>query len=193
DAISVSLSFFFAVILLSEKFLAIDFLGVVVIVLGGYIVWTDGKIIVPKKSAGMVLIAISAVFLALIGIVAKLGVGSMHPLMLSLYMYVFVAIYFVLFSFATKRKQLIETINAIRSEKKLVRLIFAASIAAPIGVAFQFYALSMQNAAKVLPISGTLPLFAALIGWLALKEKHGVARVIGAILLIMGIYILAIV
>ncbi|VVB61312.1 EamA-like transporter family protein [uncultured archaeon] len=191
DAIVVLLSFFLAVVLLSEKFVPRDFLGVVVIILGGYIVWADGKIIVPKKSAGIVLIAISAVLLALIGIVAKLGVGTMNPLVLSLYMYFLDSIYVIIFSFATKRRQLVQTINTVRKEKKLIGLVLAASIAAPLGVAFQFYSLSMQNAAKVLPVSGTLPLFAALIGWLVLKEKHGMARVIGAVLLIIGIYILS--
>lgn len=192
DAIVVLLSFFLAVVLLSEKFIARDFLGVIVIVFGGYIVWTDGKIVVPEKSPGLFLIAASAVFLALIGIVAKLGVGTIHPLALLLYMYFLDAIYVVLFSLATKREQLLETIDAVRSEKKLAGLILAASIAAPLGVALQFYALSMQNAAKVLPISGTLPLFAALIGWLALKEKHGKARVFGAMLVLAGIYILSV-
>ncbi len=192
DAIVVLLSFFLAILILSEKFVSLDFLGVIIIILGGYIVWTDGKIILPKKSAGIVLIAASAILLSLIGIVAKIGVGTMNPLLLSLYMYFLDTIYVVLFSLATKRKQLIETINVVRSEKKLIGLILAASIAAPLGVAFQFYALLMQNAAKVLPVSGTLPLFAALIGWLVLKEKHGMTRVFGAIFLIVGIYILSI-
>lgn len=190
DAIVVLLSFFLAVVLLSEKFVALDFTGVLVIVLGGYIVWTDGKIIIPKKSPGLVLIAASAVFLALNGVVVKSAVRDISPLALSFFMYALVALYFVLISFAFRRKEMSETINLLCAEKKIILPIFGASLAATFGVVFQFYALSMQNAAKVLPVSGTLPLFAALIGWLALKEKHGVARVIGAILLIAGIYIL---
>lgn len=192
DAIVVLLSFFLAVVLLSEKFVARDFLGVLVIVIGGYIVWTDGKIIVPKKSPGLALMAASAVFLALNGVMVKSAVSDISPLALSFFMYALVALYFVLISLFLRRKEMSETINLLREEKKILLPIFGASFAATIGVVFQFYALSMQNAAKVLPISGTLPLFAALIGWLALKEKHGAARVFGAILLIVGIYTLQI-
>ena len=191
DAIVVLLSFFLAVVLLSENFIALDFIGVLIIVLGGYIVWTDGKIIVPKKSPGLALIAASAVFLALNGVMVKSAVRDISPLALSFLMYVLVTIYFVLISLIFRRKEMYETINVLRAEKKIILPVVGASLAAAFGIVFQFYALSMQNAAKVLPISGTLPLFAALIGWLALKEKHGVARVIGAVLLIIGIYILS--
>lgn len=192
DAIVVLVSFFLAIALLSEAFVALDFLGVLVIVLGGYIVWTDGKIIVPKKSPGLALIAASAVFLALNGVAAKSAVRDISPLALSFFMYALVALYFALISFAFRRKEMYATINILRSEKKIIFSIFGASFSATLGVVLLFYALSMQNAAKVLPVSGTLPLFAALIGWLALKEKHGLARVFGAILLIAGIYILQI-
>ncbi len=192
DAIVVLLSFFLAVVLLSEKFVALDFTGVLIIVIGGYIVWTDGKIIVPKNSPGLVLIASSAIFLALNGIVVKSEVRDISPLALSFFMYALVALYFVLISFIFRRKEMYETINLLRAERKIILPIFGASFAATLGVVLQFYALSMQNAAKVLPVSGTLPLFAALIGWLALKEKHGLARVIGAALLIAGIYILSV-
>ena len=192
DAIVVLLSFFLAVVFLSENFALRDFLGVIIIVIGGYIVWTDGKIIVPKNSPGLALIAASGVFLALNGVMVKSAVSGISPLALSFYMYALVALYFVLISFAFRRKEMLETINILRREKKIILPIFGASLTATVGIVLQFYALSMQAAAKVLPISGTLPLFAALIGWLALKEKHGVARVIGAVLLIIGIYILSI-
>jgi|GEM_PF-1824940 len=192
DAIVVLLSFFLAVVLLSEKFVAPDFVGVLVIVIGGYLVWTDGKFIVPKSSPGLALIAVSGVFLALNGVMVKSAVSDISPLALSFFMYALVALYFSLISFAFKRKEMIETINLLRREKKIILPIFGASLTATIGVVFQFYALSLQNAAKVLPVSGTLPLFAALIGWLCLKEKHGVARVFGAILLVLGIYILGV-
>ena len=138
------------------------------------------------------MIAASAVFLALNGIVVKSAVSSINPLLISFLMYVLVSLYFLILSAVSKRKETIETIQALISDKKYIALILAASFFAPLGVAFQFYALSIQTAEKVLPVSGTLSLFAALIGWLALKEKHGVARVIGAVLLIIGIYILSI-
>ncbi len=192
DAISVLLSFFLAVILLSEKFVAIDFIGVLLIVLGGYIVWTDGKVIVPKNSPGLALIAVSAVFGSSVGILVKSAVRDISPLAITFFMYALVALYFVLISLAFRRKEIRTTLKLLCAERKIILLIFGASLAATLGIVLQFSALSIQNAAKVLPISGTLPLFAALIGWLALKEKHGAARVIGAILLIIGIYILSI-
>lgn len=192
DAIIVLLSFFLAVALLSEKFALLDFFAALVIAIGGYVVWTDGKIIVPKISFSLALIAASAVFLSLNGIAVKRAVASANPLAVSFFMYSLVALYFVIIMLASKRKDAIETVRMMISKGKLSLLILSASFAAVMGVALQFYALSMENAAKVLPVSGTLPLFAALIGWLALKEKHGIARVIGAILILIGIYILSV-
>lgn len=185
------LSFFLAIFLLSEKFISLDFLGVLIIIIGGYIIWTDGKLIVPAKTVGIVLIAISGVFIALNGIAAKYLVASMHPVFMSFYMYSFTAFYFVIVVLLFKREEMLKTLRAIFSSARFFTMTMLASVFAVAGITMLFFALSVQTAAKVLPIIGTLPLFAALIGWLILKEKHGIARVFGSILLVIGVYVLS--
>ena len=52
DAIATILSFSLAFFILGEKITEIDIIGVIAIALGGYIVWTDGKIIIPNIHKG---------------------------------------------------------------------------------------------------------------------------------------------
>lgn len=193
NTITALLSFFLAIFILSERFIALDFIGVFIIIIGGYIIWTDGKLIVPAKTTGIVLIAISGVFIALNGITAKYLVVSTHPVFMSFYMYSFAALYFVIFVLLFKREEMLKTLRVVFGSARLFIMTVLASVFAATGTVILFFALSIQIAAKVLPIIGTLPLFAALIGWLILKEKHGLARVFGSILLIFGVYVLSLV
>jgi len=48
QSINTLLSFFLAVVVLNEAFIMSDFAGAALIAIGGYIVWTDGKIVIPK-------------------------------------------------------------------------------------------------------------------------------------------------
>lgn len=191
NTITALLSFFLAIFILSERFIALDFLGVFIIVIGGYIIWTDGKLIVPVKTMGIVLIAISGVFIALNGIAAKYLVASMHPVFMSFYMYSLAALYFFVVVLLFKREETLKTLHAVFGSAKFFIMTALASVFAVAGIVMLFFALSIQIAAKVLPIIGTLPLFVALIGWLVLKERHGMARVFGSILLIIGVYVLS--
>ena len=191
DSINVLLSYFLAVIVLSERSLPTDFAAVLLISVGGYIVWTDGKLAAPRKSTGILLISASAVFLSLNGIVAKSLIVSVSPLTVAFFMYMLVTAYFSALVLLSRREEMKSTLNFIFQNKKNAVYTLFASFFAPLGVVMLFFALQQQMASKVLPLSGTLPLFAAIIGWLILKEKHGATRVFGSLLLIAGIYILS--
>ncbi|MCK4551011.1 MAG: DMT family transporter [Candidatus Aenigmarchaeota archaeon] len=190
DAIVTILSFSLAFLLLGESITTINILGVIAIATGGYIVWTDGKITIPKKSTGILLIGISAVFLSFYGITAKVSVLDVHPLMLSFFMYLLVASYFTATNLVFNRKNLKDTGKTILSERKTRILIIMASAFAVVGSISLFFALSLENATKVLPIAGTLPLFAAIMGKRLLNEKHGKERIAGTLLILVGIYLL---
>ena len=180
DAIVTILSFSLAFILLGESITTTNILGVIAIAAGGYIVWTDGRIIIPKKSTGILLIGISAVFVSFYGITAKVSVLDVHPLMLSFFMYLLVAAYFIATNMIFNRKNLKDTGKAILSGRKIQLLIIMASAFAVVGSISLFFALSLENATKVLPVTGTLPLFAAILGQRLLKENHGIERITGA-------------
>ncbi len=190
DAIVTILSFSLAFLVLGEKVTAANILGVIAIATGGYIVWTDGKIIIPKKTKGIMLIGASAVFLSFYGIAAKLSIVEISPYVLSFLMYTLVAGYFLTTNLIVNRKNLKETGTIIASNRKLTALVLLVSTIAVTGVIALFTALSLENATKVLPVAGTLPLFAAIMGKRLLNEKHGKERIAGTLLILIGLYLL---
>ncbi|NOR85203.1 EamA family transporter [archaeon] len=190
DAIVTKLSFILAIIILKETTTLTNIFGILAIVFGGYIVWTDGKIIKPKFTKGLVLIGISAVCLALYGIIAKISLITISPYLLSFFMYTLITAYMITTNLIFNKKKLNETRKIITTNKKLILLILLASITAVTGVTALFFALSIENASKVLPIAGTLPLFAAIMGKKFLNESHGKERIIGAAIIITGIFLL---
>ena len=190
DAIVTKLSFILAIIILKETITITNIFGVLAIVLGGYIVWTDGKIIKPKFTKGLVLIGISAICLSSYGITAKILTTNINPYILSFYLYTLVAMYFIITNLIFNKKKLKETRIIITTSKKLTLLLLLVSIIAITGVIALFFALSLENASKVLPIAGTLPLFATIMGKKFLNETHGKERIIGAAIIIAGIFLL---
>ena len=190
DAIVTKLSFILAIIILKETITITNIFGVLAIAIGGYIVWTDGKIIKPKFTKGLVLIGISAVCLAIYGIIAKISLITISPYLLSFFMYTLITAYMITTNIIFNKKKLNETRKIITTNKKLILLILLASLTAVTGVTALFFALSIENASKVLPIAGTLPLFAAIMGKKFLNESHGKERIIGAAIIITGIFLL---
>ncbi|MCK4967629.1 MAG: EamA family transporter, partial [Candidatus Aenigmarchaeota archaeon] len=185
-----TLSFLLAIIILKETITTTNIFGVIAIVIGGYIVWTDGKIIKPKLSKGLILIGISAVCLAIYGIIAKISLITISPYLLSFFMYALITIYMITTNLILNKKKLNETRKIITTDKKIIFLVVLASLTAVTGVTMLFFALSIETASKVLPVAGTLPLFAAIMGKKFLNEKHGKERIIGAAIIIAGIFLL---
>ena len=189
DAIVTILSFILAITLLKETVTTTDILGVIAIALGGYIVLTDGKLAIPKISKGITLIGASAIFLSLYKVTSKISVLQIEPLNLTFFMYLFVAIYFITANILFNRKNLKKTAIIITKDKKYSILIVFASTIAVLGILSLFWALAIEKATKVLPITGTLPLFAVIMGKKLLNEKHGKERIIGTILILIGIFL----
>jgi len=188
EMITILLSFILALSFLSEKVNIFDFIGVIFIIIGGYVILTDGKIVIPKKTKGILFMSIDAIFLAIYGIIAKSATFTIEPIWITLFMYIFIALFLALINFGVNFSDQVKTFQRLFENKKLLLVSFGASLSAALGTLSLITALSIGDAAKVLPISKILPLFVVLIGWFSLKEKHGIARLIGAIIICLGIY-----
>jgi len=165
-----------------------DILGVILIIIGGYVILTDGKIIIPKKSKGILFMGIDAILLAIYGIIAKSATFTIEPIWITLFMYIFVSLFLALINFGVNFSDQVKTFKNLLVNKKLLLVSFGASLSASLGTLSLITALSIGNATKVLPVSRILPLFIVLIGWFGLKEKHGIPRLIGAICICLGMY-----
>lgn len=190
ESIAILLSFFIPLALLHETVSAYDYLGVFAIATGGYIILTDGKVLLPRMTRGLALIAANAVTISLVGVISKIAVAAIHPVQLTFLMYAFVSLWLAIINLVWNRKKQFETIRFLLDNRKSLLLSLTSSLIATIGYLGVFFALSMGNASEVLPLSRTLPLFVALLGWILLKERHGVQRVLGASAMVAGMYLI---
>ncbi|MFH1106249.1 MAG: EamA family transporter [Candidatus Aenigmatarchaeota archaeon] len=189
ESIAILLSFFIPLVLLQETVSKYDYLGVFAIAIGGYIILTDGKISLPRMTRGLALIAINAVTISLVGVIGKIAVATIHPIQLTFLMYAFVSLWLVIVNLTWNRKKQFETIRFLLDNPKSLFLSVSSSILATIGYLGVFFALSIGKASEVLPLSRTLPLFVALLGWLFLKERYGAQRSLGALIMVAGMYL----
>jgi uncharacterized membrane protein len=171
-----------------EEVTMFDILGVILIMIGGYVILTDGKIVIPKKSTGILLMSIDGILLAIYGIIAKSATFSIEPILITLFMYIFITLFLAIVNFSVNFSDQVKTFQNLFKNKKLLLVSFGASLSASLGTLSLIIALSIGNAAKVLPVSRILPLFVVLIGWFGLKEKHGLSRFVGAICICFGMY-----
>jgi transporter family protein len=190
EGLSTFFSYAFPIIFLSEKITVYHTIGTLTIIFGTYIILSDGKKIIPRLTKGVLIVTISGIAIPVIGILSKVVVENLHPIVLNFFNYSLVALYVSSASIGLKLKELKETTKYLFKNKKLLGVAFASSFFATVGTLLLFFALKMGNASQVLPLSRTLPLFAVMYGSLFLKEKHGIARFSGAILIVAGMFFL---
>ena len=191
EAITVLFSFVLATILLLEKISVLDFVGTLVIIFGSYILLTDGKLIAPKLSKPMAFNGILGLLLAIFGVFSKPLTLVIHPAMLNFYLYIIVFLFFLLGNSKMNYRNQMNTFGTIFNNRRLLVLSLGSSLSAAIGTLSLFYGLTLGQAAEVLPVSRVLPVFAVLISWIVLKEKSGMARLMGALVTFVGVYLVA--
>lgn len=193
QSITTLLVFLFPLIILMESTTLFDVLGTIGILIGSYIILTSGKApkifnLKMKISKGLALTIIWAVTLALFGVISKPATTFISPAVLNMFLYSLVAIYFFLLNFLINRVNMKKTIKAIVSKRKTLLSTVASSLFATVGTLLLLVALSIGNASEILPVSRGTPLFVVLFGGLFLKEKNWKIRLVGACLIVLGIY-----
>ncbi len=197
QSITTVLAYLLSLMLLMESTSLFDVFGTIGIVVGSYLILTDGKIfngkLKPKKtktrlSKELSLIIIWSVTLSIFGVLSKSATSFIQPVVLNVFLYLFVALYFFLLNSLINRKNMLNTTKAILSNKKTLLFTIASSLLATSGTLLLLIALSIGNASEVLPVSKGTPLFVVLFGGLILKEKNWKIRLLGACLIVLGIY-----
>lgn len=182
-----------ASLFLNEKIASIGYMGILVVIIGIYIVnlkVLDKKgIIAPiisiREKAPQLAI-LTGLVIASYSVVDKIGVSYVEPLV---YIYmIFLAASLILTPYMIMRKR-----EIIIKEWKINRLkIIAVSV---LNAGSYFLVLTAMTSSKVSYVSTVREVsivFAALIGTLFLKEKFADKKIIGAVLIFLGIILIAI-
>lgn len=176
-----------AYLLLGERISLMGFVGILLILIGGYIInVTKGK---HKASFYGILLALLAAFFYSFGALAdKLGVGGISPNLYIMYTVLFIALYSLIINtiIGLKTHTLIEKVRYKPEWKVIIPfgIIMAASVASfRIGLV----EVPVSYASALRQVSS---LFGVIMGIIFLKEAYGWKRIVGSIIIILGIILI---
>lgn len=181
--------FVFALLFLSESVTSINVLGVLLISIGAYVILSDGEFKIPRTTKGLILITLAAFAWAVYGILAKMGTSFFPPYILAIYVFFIGDAFIWGVNLKYKKKEQIISVKKTFNTKTFFILLIAC-LGASLSSLFTFFALGMAPASKVLPLVKTSPLFLVLMSGTILKERKIFIRLLGSLLLVIGIFIL---
>jgi len=174
------------VLLLREKFLKIEILGVVLTVCGALIISYDKGTTLKSYMAGTSgFMLVSSVFYAVRTIIAKTHIHRLSPTLLALNRAVFI----LLFSFICL---LITSQSIIIPAKPLICIIIGSFFGPFLTSTFQYSALKYIDASKGAIIQSTTPLFVLIAGYFYFSKLPFMYQIFGGMLTIGGTFIMII-
>mgnify|MGYP001599524920 CR=1 FL=1 len=184
----------FAWILLGERISLIGFSGIVLMVLGVYVVnlksvtlktlFEPIKSITYERATQWALVTLLLV--TAYSLIDKKGVSLVHPIVFTYYFTVAGFVFFSLYIFWKKRKLLRDEGLA---NKKTILLNGILGVS---GYALSLVALSMAHVSYVTGLRQTSVLFAVLMGGQLLQEKYNAIRFTAAVLMVIGAVLISV-
>lgn len=181
-------------IFLGERVSFIGFSGIVLMVLGVYVINLKGvtlKTVFEPIRSIMRERATQWAFVTLLLVTAyslidKKGVGLVHPIVFTYYFTLAGFVFFSLYVFAKKRNRVMDE---GRANKKTIILNGMLGVS---GYALSLVALSMAQVSYVTGLRQTSVLFAVLMGGQLLQEKYRAIRFTAAVLMVVGAFLISV-
>lgn len=187
QSLDVLFIFLASIILLREPAGGINYLGIIVIVIGIYLVVTESIRKIPRLDRNLLIIAALVPIDVAYAMLVKTYLGTVQPIDLAVAIYI---MSFLLLGVVIliSRRRLIETTTL----KPHLRIVVVSSLIATASAALFYTALSEANASKVYPMAGISSVMVFLLATTLLKEKFHWHRLIGTLIVILGIYLISI-
>jgi len=173
--------FLFAVFFLNEAVDLFDYIAVMLVFLGSYVIVSNKKLEMPRLDPGLVLIIIMVLFASLWAISAKVLVSTIEPISLAITMYYFSSVFTFAYSFLNNKE---------KSEIEIPKIALTALFGS-FGTLLLYLAFAIENASKVYSIGGIRSVFVFFIAAIFLKEKFNLNVIIGTLMVILGIYLIS--
>jgi uncharacterized membrane protein len=179
--------FLASIILLHEPATLPNYAGILIIVIGIYLVLTEHITKRPCLDRNLLIITALVPIDIAYALLVKYYLGNAEPIALA------VSIYLLAFLMLTAVSLLIrqKTRPTTASLKPQLRTVLVASLCAATAAGFLYTALSMANASKVYPMAGVSSVTVFLLATLFLKEKFHKHRFIGTLIVVIGIYLIS--
>lgn len=187
QSLDVLFIFLASIVFLQESVTWENYIGILVIVIGIYLVLAEHITKVPHLDRWLLIIAALVPLDIGYALLVKTFLGSTEPISLavSIYLLAFLMLTAVLLALR-KTRQLTLTYTRPR-----VRTVFTSSLFAATAAGLLYTALSQANASKVYPMAGISSVAVFLLATLFLKEKFHKHRFIGTLIVVIGIYLVS--
>lgn len=185
-------SMIFAVVLLGEKVHAITIAGVLLVGLGGYIATERNRQGHPMIDKAVLLILAATFFWAIRGIPEKIILSEIHPLAIAAIAAVTRSIISVFIGTFLMHNEWQAFIGHLKNNARELRLMLFRGMLSASSLGLYYYALSMAPVSRAIPLANTDPIFTVILGCLILKEKCIKKRAIGALIAVVGAWMIVI-
>jgi uncharacterized membrane protein len=179
--------FLASIFLLSEPARLENYIGIIIVVIGVYLVLTEHITKVPRLDRSLLIIVALVPLDIAYALLVKTLLGNAEPIALAVSIYIMAFFMLMIISILLRRR--------INNQKTTLipqlRIVLVASFCAAIAAAFLYTALSQANASKVYPMAGISSVTVFLLATIFLREKFHKHRFIGTLIVVFGIYLIS--
>jgi uncharacterized membrane protein len=187
QSLDVLFIFLASVIFLHESVTLINYVGILILFFGIYLVLAKRITKRPHLDRSLMIIIALVPIDVIYALLIKTFLGSAEPIALAVSIYI-MAFLMLAVIFLLLRRQIRPTSALLKPQLRIVPI---ASLFAATSVGLLYTALSLGNASKVYPMAGVSSITVFLLATLFLKEKFYRHRFIGALIVFLGIYLIS--
>jgi len=179
--------FLASIVLLHEPANILNYVGIIVIVIGVYLVLTEHITKIPRLDRSLLIIAALVPIDIAYALLVKTFLDTAEPIAFAVSIYIMATLMLLVVSLMLRRYMN----NKTASIKPQIPTVLVASLCAATAAAFLYTALSQANASKVYPMAGVSSVAMFLLATMFLQEKFHKHKFIGTLIVVVGIYLIS--
>ncbi len=179
--------FLASIVLLHEPANILNYVGIIVIVIGVYLVLTEHITKIPRLDRSLLIIAALVPIDIAYALLVKTFLDTAEPIAFAVSIYIMATLMLLVVSLVLRRYMN----NKTASIKPQIPTVLVASLCAAAAAAFLYTALSQANASKVYPMAGVSSVAMFLLATMFLQEKFHKHKFIGTLIVVVGIYLIS--
>ena len=185
-------SMVFAVILLGESVNTLTVAGVFLVGLGGYLATERNRQGHPMIDKAVILIVAATFFWAIRGIPEKIILSEIHPLAIASIAALTRCALSITIGAGVLNKEWKVFAGQLRKNARDMKLLLFRGMISATSLTFYYYALSMAPVSRVVPLANTDAIFTVIFGGIFLHEKNIKKKIFGAIVAVIGAWMIVI-
>ena len=182
------LIFIGSIMLLSETANIFNYFGIILTIIGMYLVILKDNLKYPKIDKGFYLMIGMILISVIYSLLVKISLTDIEPINLAITMYFSTTIFLFIYLIFIKK----ENIKFNNKFKNHIPKIIISSFFGATATLLIYFALSIGDASKVYPLAGLQSVFIFILATIFLKEKFTYKRLVGTFFVFAGIYLITI-